>query len=158
MSPLLVHKCKTIKFDVVEEITTSGYIQINLKIYYGIVSNNTIILLNFPKRMVQTGMYPWKIQTSKQSIFVGYNTILLQKKHLSYARAHSQRNTKLYHNQPAEKKHKIKQIYFWKNYQNNYVNINNLNHQYGNLLVRCRNKRSLATRSKEIRLFLQAIT
>ena len=41
MSPLLVHKCKTIKFDIVEEITTSGYIQINLKIYYGIVSNHS---------------------------------------------------------------------------------------------------------------------
>ena len=38
--------------------------------------------------------------TTKWSIFLEY--IPLKKKHLSFAGAHSQKNTKLYHNQPGE--------------------------------------------------------
>ena len=65
---------------------------------------------------------------TKQSIFLEY--ILLQKKHLSFARAHMQKITKLYHNQPGETSNQTNLHLEPHIYPIYYVNID-LRHQYG---------------------------
>ena len=82
-------------------IPTSGYIQINLKMA---LSEITVHLLwNLPNRMVQTGKYPWKIQTSKQSIF-GENVKCYSclQEAFEFWWSSFTKNTKPYHNQPGE--------------------------------------------------------